>query len=69
MSASKRLLDFCRSLPNPSTNSCNKNGVSLLLRQIGKCLLVPEELDPVIKFYIVRAVHFLSFCILTNEIC
>ena len=74
MPTSKQLLDFCRGTHNPSTNSYNKkllnpeDGSSKLLRQFGNCLLVPEDLDPIIKLYIFNTVYFLTFCISTNKI-
>jgi hypothetical protein len=71
MSACKQFLDFGRIMPYPPTNSHNKtllnseDGSNMLHRQVGNCLLVPEDFDPVIEFYIISTVHFLTFYILT----
>jgi hypothetical protein len=73
MSACKQFLDLGRGIQYPPTNSCNetllnpKDGSNMLLRQVGNCLLVPEDLDPVIEFFIISSVHFLTFYILTNK--
>jgi hypothetical protein len=39
----------------------------MLLRQVGNCLLVPEDLDTVMKCCIINSVHFLTFYIATNK--
>ena len=35
----------------------------MLLRQVGSCLLVPEDLETLINFYIFNTLHFLTFSI------